>query len=307
MKPQIKSAYIKLHIAVFLFGFTAILGKLITLNQNALVWNRLWISCVGLLLVPGLFVGLKKISGTKILTFSAIGVLIALHWLTFYGSIKFGNNVSVTLACLATTPLFTSVFEPLFFKRKILYSEIILGILSIAGVRLIAGVGSFYYDAIISGIISAAIASLFTVLNKKNIGENNAFSVSFIEFFSGWIFVGLIIFLMPGIDNLSLFPQPNNLDKSWNFIFFGIHSDWYYLLVLGLLCTCLAFVFNLQSLKHLSAFTSNLSVNLEPVYGIIMGVIFFKENQNLNTMFYIGTSLILICVLLHPFLKNNKK
>lgn len=307
MTQQLKTAYIKLHIAVFLFGFTAILGKLITLNQNELVWNRLWISCVGLLLVPGIFEGFRKISGKKIITFSAIGLLIALHWLTFYGSIKLGNNVSVTLACLATTPLFTSIIEPLFFRRKIMMSEIILGILTIVGVRLIAGVGSFYYPAIISGIISAGIASLFTVLNKKNIAENNAFSISFIEFFSGWLFVGLVILLIPSSNISDLFPQINNLEQPWNFVFLGIHSDWYYLLVLGLLCTCLAFVFNLQSLKHLSAFTSNLSINLEPVYGIIMGAIFFKENQNLNLMFYLGTCIILGCVLLHPFLNRTKK
>lgn len=299
-----QTAYIKLHIAVFLFGFTAILGKLITLDQFALVWNRLWISFAGLLFVPRIFSGFKQIPKSKLYIYASIGFLIALHWITFYGSIKLGNNVSVTLACLATSPLFTSLIEPFFFKKKLLASEIILGIITIFGVYLITGVGNYYYPAIISGIISAAMASLFTVFNKKNLEEYNAFSVSFIEFFFGWIFLSLVIWAYPTVINNGLFPQPSNLENSWNFIFAGVHSDWFYLIVLGLLCTCLAFVFNLQSLKFISAFTSNLSVNLEPVYGIIMGVIFFRENQNLNFTFYLGASIILACVLLNPVLKK---
>ena len=305
MTKQIKTAYIKLHIAVFLFGFTAILGKLITLNQTALVWNRLWISCAGLLFVPGIFKGFKSISKSNLIVFSSIGLLIALHWITFYGSIKLGDNVSVTLACLATTPLFTSVFEPLLFRRKLLITEIVLGIVTIVGVYLITGVGKFYYPAIISGIISAAFASLFTVFNKKYLAENNAYSVSFIEFFAGWILISLIILMTSNFNFSQLFPDKQSLSNSWNFVFLNIHSDWYYLLVLGLLCTCLAFVFNLQALKHLSAFTSNLSVNLEPVYGIIMGAVFFNENQSLNLMFYLGAGIILGCVLLHPLLRRN--
>lgn len=296
-----------MHIAVFLFGFTAILGKLITLEQTALVWNRLWISCAGLLLIPGVIAGLKHISKSKIIKFSSIGLLIALHWITFYGSVKLGDNVSVTLACLATTPLFTSIFEPLFFRKKIHTAEIILGLVTIFGVYLIAGVGNYYYPAIISGIISAALASLFTVFNKKNLENSNAYSVSLIEFFSGFIFISLILFFVPILNKIYLFPDNSNLENSWNFVLWGIHSDWYYLLVLGLLCTCLAFVFNLQALKHLSAFTSNLSVNLEPVYGIIMGAVFFAENQSLNLMFYIGTAIILGCVVIHPILKKNEK
>lgn len=295
-----------MHIAVFLFGFTAILGKIITLEQTALVWNRLWISCLGLLLIPGVIGGLKHISKSKIIKFSSIGLLIALHWITFYGSVKLGDNVSVTLACLATTPLFTSIFEPLFFRKKIHSAEIILGLITIFGVYLIAGVGNYYYPAIISGIISAALASLFTVFNKKNIGSSNTYSVSLIEFFSGFIFISLILFFVPFLNKNNLFPNNSNIENSWNFILWGIHSDWYYLLVLGLLCTCLAFVFNLQALKHLSAFTSNLSVNLEPVYGIIMGAAFFSENQSLNLMFYIGTVLILGCVIIHPIINKSK-
>ena len=129
-----QKAYIQLHIAVFLFGFTAILGKLITLEQTALVWNRLWIAIVGLLFIPGALSGIRKIKRINILRFSGIGVIVALHWLTFYGSIKIGNSASVTLACLATSTLFTSLLEPLITKSKFQWIELLLGLLVIVGI-----------------------------------------------------------------------------------------------------------------------------------------------------------------------------
>ena len=307
-KKALTKAYVKLHIAIFLFGFTAILGKLITLQQIGLVWNRLWISFAGLILLPGVIKGLKSLSKKDILRFSGIGVLVALHWVMFYGSIKLGNNVSVTLACLATSPLFTSFIEPLITKRRVLKTEVLLGLLTIFGVYFVTGIGSFYYPAIIAAIISALFATIFSTLNKKHIAENNALSVSFVEFFSGWSFLCLLLpFYFYWDNNFSIMPQTTDLLKSWQFTWLGIHSDWYYLVVLGLLCTCLAFVFNLQALKHVSAFTSNLSINLEPVYGIILAVLIFKENKELNFEFYLGTAIILSCVVLHPVLQSIEK
>ena len=127
-------AYIQLHIAVFLFGFTAILGKLITLEQTALVWNRLWIAVLGLIFIPGVFRGIRTISVSNLLKFSGIGVLVALHWLTFYGSIKIGQSASVTLACLATASLFTSILEPVITKSKFQWIELVLGLIVIVGI-----------------------------------------------------------------------------------------------------------------------------------------------------------------------------
>ncbi|MFM9945209.1 MAG: DMT family transporter [Bacteroidia bacterium] len=304
-KKTITNAYVKLHIAIFLFGFTAILGKLITLEQIGLVWNRLWISFVGLLILPGVIMGLKNLSKKEILRFTGIGVLVALHWVTFYGSIKLGDSASVTLACLATSPLFTSFIEPLITKRRVLKTEVFLGLLTILGVYFVTGVGSFFYPAIFAAIVSALMASTFSTLNKKYIAQHNTLSISVIEFFSGWSFLCLLLpFYFYWDSNFSIMPQTIDLTRSWHFTWLGIHSDWYYLIVLGLLCTCLAFVLNLNALKHVSAFTANLSINLEPVYGIILAAIIFKENTELNLEFYLGTGIILSCVILHPLLQK---
>jgi drug/metabolite transporter (DMT)-like permease len=307
-KKTLTTAYIKLHIAIFLFGFTAILGKLISLQQIGLVWNRLWISFVGLILLPGVIKGLRSLTKKDILRFTGIGVLVALHWVTFYGSIKLGDSVSVTLACLATSPLFTSIIEPLITKRQVLKSEVLLGLITIIGVYFVTGVGSFYYPAIIMAIISALLATVFSILNKKYIAQNNTLSVSFLEFFSGWSFLCLLLpFYFYWDSNFSIMPQSADLINSYQFTYLGINSDWYYLIILGLICTCLAFVFNLQALKHVSAFTSNLSINLEPVYGIILAALIFKENTELNFQFYLGTCIILSCVVLHPALQHYER
>ncbi len=302
------NAYLKLHIAIFLFGFTAILGKLIALQQIGLVWNRLWISFIGLIVLPGVIKGIRQLSKQELLRYSGIGVLVALHWITFYGSIKLGNSASVTLACLATSPLFTSLVEPLIAKRKVLKTEVILGLITILGVCFVSGIGSFYYPSIIAGISSALLASTFSVLNKKYIAQNNTMSVSFIEFFSGWLFICILLpFYFYFDPAFHIIPDQSALQQPWHFTLLGIHSDWIYLIVLGLLCTCLAFVINLQALKHVSAFTANLSINLEPVYGIILAILIFQENRELTTAFYLGTGLILSCVIIHPLLLRNKR
>ena len=180
-----------MHIAIFLFGFTAILGKLITLNEIPLVWNRLWIAVFGLIVLPGVLRGLTRISIKNLLRFSGIGVIVALHWITFYGSIKIGNSASITLACLATTSLFTSLLEPLITKSKFNWIELILGLLVILGIILLTGVGELYYNAIIVGLISAFLAAFFSVLNKKYITGQNTISVSVVELFAGFVFISL--------------------------------------------------------------------------------------------------------------------
>jgi drug/metabolite transporter (DMT)-like permease len=289
-------AYIQLHIAVFLFGFTAILGKLISLDEVALVWNRLWIAVLGLVFIPGVIQGIQSIKRKNVLRFIGIGVLVALHWLTFYGSIKIGQSASVTLACLATASLFTSVLEPLITKSKFQWIELILGIVVIAGIYLLSGVGKSYHLAIIVGIISAFLAALFSTLNKKYIAGQNSLSVTTIELTSGFIFISLGY---PFIE--SYMPQPQ-----W----IPVGSDWVWLIILGLLCTSLAFALAINSLKELSAFISNLSINLEPVYGILLAIWLLNEDSLLNFDFYLGTSIILLAVVMHPLfsnLKNRKK
>jgi len=290
-----KKAYLQLHLAVFLFGFTAILGKLISLEQTALVWNRLWIAVLGLVFIPGVLKGIRQIKRNNLLIFSGIGVLVALHWLTFYGSIKLGNSASVTLACLATASLFTSILEPLITKSKFQWVELILGLLVIIGIYFLSGVGEAYYWAIIVGLISALLASLFSVFNKKYITGQNSISVSVIELFAGFLFITIAYPLLQ-----MLFPQPQ-----W----FPTGYDWIWLLILGLLCTSLAFVLSMEALKELSAFISNLSINLEPVYGIVLAIWLLNEDADLNFDFYLGTTIILFSVILHPVITRiqNRK
>jgi drug/metabolite transporter (DMT)-like permease len=280
-------------LAVFLFGFTAILGKLITLEQTALVWNRLWIAVIGLIVIPGVLKGVRSITRANFLIFSGIGVVVALHWLTFYGSIKVGNSVSVTLACLATSALFTSILEPVITKSKFQWVELLLGLIVIVGIYFLSGVGEAYYWAIIIGITSAFLAALFSTLNKKYITGQNSLSVSTIELTSGFVFISLCYPILQ-----KYIPQPQ-----W----FPTGNDWWWLIVLGLLCTSLAFALALESLKVISAFISNLSINLEPVYGIVLAIWFLNEDKDLNFDFYLGTSIILLAVILHPLITKIQK
>ncbi len=282
-----------MHIAIFLFGFTAILGKLITLNEIPLVWNRLWIAVFGLIVLPGVLRGLTRISIKNLLRFSGIGVIVALHWITFYGSIKIGNSASITLACLATTSLFTSLLEPLITKSKFNWIELILGLLVILGIILLTGVGELYYNAIIVGLISALLAAFFSVLNKKYITGQNTISVSVVELFAGFVFISLCYPL------ISMY----NHQTQW----IPQSTDWLWIGILGVFCTSIAYVLSLNSLKELSAFVANLSINLEPVYGIILAALIFHESQDLNLSFYLGTSIILLAVLLHPIIVKIEK
>jgi drug/metabolite transporter (DMT)-like permease len=288
-----QKAYLQLHIAVLLFGVTAILGKLITLEQTALVWNRLWIAILGLVFIPGVLKGILNIKRINVLRFAGIGILVCLHWLAFYGSIKIGNNASVTLACLATTSLFTSVLEPLITKSKFQWVELFLGLLVIVGIYFLSGVGDTFYMAIVVGLISAFLAALFSVLNKKYITGQNSISVSVIELGSGFL---LLTILYPILQYY--LPQ-----SQW----FPTGNDWLWLFLLGWLCTSVAFVLSMEALKEISAFISNLTINLEPVYGILLAIWLLNEDADLNLDFYIGTSIILFSVILHPILVKVQK
>jgi drug/metabolite transporter (DMT)-like permease len=288
MEAARSKAYIQMHIAIFLFGLTAILGKLIVLGESPLVWHRLWISVAGLILIPGTINSIRKMSPADLLRFSGIGCLVIIHWLTFYGSIKMGNSASITLATFSTTTIYTAFLEPMIMKTRFNKIEILLGLFVIVGIGFVAQVGSFYYPAIVVGLISAFFAALFSVLNKKYIGSQNSLSVTVVELGTGWVFLNLVIFFVLGNwDWNTMQPSPN---------------DWIYLILLGLLCTSLAFVLSLESLKHLSAYIANLSINLEPVYGIILAIVLLNEDKQLNLKFYLGTVIILAAVLCHPLI-----
>ena len=278
-----KKAFLQLHIAVFLAGFTAILGKLITLNEGLLVWFRLFITVVSLGFILVLRKELKRINTKDALKIFGVGAIVALHWVTFYGSVKYAN-VSVALVCFSATGFFTAFFEPLILKRRISIVEVLLGLLGIAGIYIIFDFHPQYKTGIIFGIISAMGSALFPIFNKTLLLKFSPRILTLYELGGGLITLTLLVPLY-----LLQFPAT---------YYFPTNTDWLWLLVLAWFCTVLSFDLQLNALKKISAFTANLTYNLEPVYGIILAFIIFKENENLSRAFYFGVALILLAVVL---------
>ena len=292
MTPEKRTAYLQIHIAVFLWGFTAILGKWISLSEVPMVWHRMWITCLGLLLLPKVFKGLRTFGANNLKIFMGIGFLIALHWVFFYGSIKY-SNVSIALSGLATTSLFTSFMEPLFFKKKIRPVEVVLGSLVIVGIFVIFNATPSNFNLGFGmSLIAAVFAATFSVLNKKYVDNGDPKAITVVEMASGFLLLTLIMpFYFMWFPQATLIPKP---------------EDWGFLLILSLACTAFTMVIALKALKHLTAFVSNLSLNLEPVYGIILAWLIFSENKELSPNFYYGALIIIGSVLLHPVLESPK-
>ena len=276
-----RKAFFQLHIAILFAGFTAILGKLITLNEGYLVAYRMWISAVTLAAILFFRKELMKLSWKKVLQLFAVGAIISLHWVSFYGSIKY-SNVSVSVTCLSAIGFFTSLFEPIIMRRRIDIVEVFLGLLAIAGIYLIFNFYPEYKVGIIFGIISAMLACLFPIFNKTLLKEISPKIVTLYEMTGGFL---ALCFILPVY--LHFFPAT---------YFVPTTTDWFWLLILSWICTVFAFILSLNALKHLSPFTTNLSYNLEPVYSIIMAFIIFKENKFLGAGFYYGFALILLAV-----------
>jgi drug/metabolite transporter (DMT)-like permease len=288
--PERKKAYLQLHLSVFLWGFTAILGKMIVLKEVPLVWYRMLFTCIMLLFFPSVWRNLKTVSRKNMWRLALIGCLVCLHWVCFYGSIK-ASNVSVALSCLATTSFMTSLIEPLFSRTKVKRNELFLGFIIIPAIYLIFYFTKLYVSGIILGLFAALFAATFTTLNKTMVDRQDPMSITFIELSSGLVFLTI---LMPFY--FKIFPAVTMVP---------VFNDWIYLFVLASLCTVLPFIMSLKALKHLTAFSSVLTVNLEPVYGIILAIFFFQENKALDPRFYIGTGIILGAVFLHPFLQKR--
>jgi len=278
-----KKAFIQLHIAVFLAGFTAILGKLITLNEGVLVWYRMLITAVTLIVLLYFRKELQKLSLKNTLTLFGVGGIVAIHWVTFYGSVKY-SNVSVSLTCFSAIGFFTAFLDPLIMRRRIDIAEVLLGMLAIAGIYLIFDFYPEYKLGILFGIVSALLASLFPILNKSLLKKYPAKTVTVYEMTGGF---AALTFILPIY--LSFYPAAYYLPTI---------TDWIWLLVLAWLCTVFTFILALNALKKISPFTANLAYNLEPVYGIILAFIIFNENKYLSAGFYYGLSLILLAVIL---------
>ena len=285
-----QKAYLQLHVAVILFGFTAILGDLISLSALVLVWWRVLITSISLFFFIGFGKKLKAIPRKRILQFMGIGALVALHWICFFGSIKYAN-ASVCLVCFATTSLFTAFLEPVLTKKPFNWYEISLAIIVIPGMILI--VNNLDLSMMLGvwiGLAAAFLASLFAIFNKQLVNEADSFSITFLELGSGWLFISLILpFYFLNTENVHFFPNLEDLG---------------YLLVLALLCTTFAYVIALRALKYVTAFAANLTLSLEPVYGIILAVLILKDNKELDAGFYTGSALILLSVLIYPMIKR---
>jgi drug/metabolite transporter (DMT)-like permease len=290
-----KTAYLQMHLAILLWGFTGILGKAIGMSEGMIVWYRLIISAAGLL--PFLLKFRHQFPSSKqFRKISLAGALIALHWVFFYGSIK-ASNVSIALSCFSSVSLFTAILDPISRRERPKTAEIILGIAVILGIYIIFSFQKLYLQGIILAIISSFLGASFTVMNKKLIHELPAGIVTFFELLSGFILLSILLPLYFQISDTA-FQVPGTM-------------DWIYLLLLGLICTSFAFTISLKALKQLDAFTLNLSVNLEPLYSIILAIILFNEAKTLNTGFFAGTFIILASVVFHSWykwrLRSNKQ
>jgi len=284
--------YLHLHFLVLIAGFTAILGELISIESIPLVWYRMTIA--GVLMF--LFIKFKKMSLKvplkAVIRFSIAGVIIALHWITFFAAIK-ASNISITLAMFSTGAFFASLIEPLFYKRKIIGYEIIFGFIVIAGLVLITQTELQYLLGIALGISSALFSTLFAVLNGQFVKNYKASVISFYEFVSGVLFMSVFIaFTGDGFD-ASYFQLSS--------------SDWICLFILASICTAYAFIASIYVMKHITPYTLVLTYNLEPIYGIVLAVILFPQTETMRPLFYIGAALIISTVLLNAMFKNINK
>ena len=282
--------YLHLHFLVFIAGFTAILGELISIGSFALVWFRMVIAGLLMLLYIKLTRKRLKINVKLAVQLSIAGAIIAAHWITFFESIN-QSNVSIALAMFSSGAFFASFLEPLFFKRKILWYEIIFGIIVIIGVFLITQGELKYINGILLGLASALFSTLFAIINGKLILKHKASVISFYEFISGVTFISVCILLFYGGFDAAFFKLSTN--------------DWIYLIILASICTAYAFIAAVDVMKYISPFTVILSYNLEPVYGIALALYFFPEQEQMSVEFYYGAILVICAVILDAIVKNN--
>lgn len=281
--------FLQLHLIVFIWGFTAILGALISIDAVPLVWFRMLLAVFFIFLY---FLIKKKrftIDRKSLFKFLFTGIVIALHWITFFKAIKV-SNVSIALVTMSTGAFFTSLIEPLFFRRKIKSIELILGVIVIGGLYIIFNFETQYYLGIIYALISAFLAALFSVLNGLFVKKTDAEIISFYQLFFGVAFVTVFLFFT----------------DSFTADFFKLtQSDWFYLILLSSVCTAYAFIVSVKIMKHLTPYTVMLTINLEPVYAIILALFIFGDKEKMNVEFYYGAFIVLFVVLLNGIIKNR--
>jgi len=286
-----RRALFQIHVCVVLWGFTAILGKLITLPAPALVWWRMLLVTLALACFPRVWRALQSIPRRLMLIYAGIGWVVALHWLAFYGSLKL-SNASIAATTMALAPAVTSLIEPWLTGAKFERHNLLLGILVVPGVALVVGgIPQGMHLGFWVGVVSAALAAVFNALNKRYLGHHDAAAVTWLELGAGFLLLALLgPFLSPAGSSIVL---PDVRDGAL-------------LLVLAILCTLIPFALALAALRHLSAFTTQLAVNLEPVYAIAIAVAFLGEARDLDVAFYLGVAIVLAAVFGHGWLQMRQ-
>ncbi len=281
--------FLQLHLIVFIWGFTAILGALISIDSVPLVWYRMLLAVVFVLIY---FIIKKRrfsIDVKSLFKFILTGTIIALHWIAFFESIKV-STVSIALITMSTGAFFTSLIEPLFFKRRIKAIEIVLGLLVIVGLYIIFNFESKYSLGILYALVASFLSALFSVLNGIFVKKTDAEVISFYQLLFGVGFVTIFLFFT----------------DSFSVAFFTLKpSDWLYLLILSSVCTAYAFMVSIKIMKHLTPYTVILTMNLEPIYAIILALLIFGDKEKMNPEFYYGAFIVLFVVLLNGIIKNR--
>jgi drug/metabolite transporter (DMT)-like permease len=280
----------QIHFCVVLWGFTAILGKLISLGTLSLVWWRMLLVTGALVLVPRFWRGLSALSPRMIATYAGIGMIVSLHWLAFYGSIRL-SNASVAATCLAMSPVFLAFIEPFLVGRRFDMRELLFGVACIPGVALVVGgTPTEMRLGIVVGVLGALLVSIFASLNKRFIGNSDALTVTGLEIGAGLVLITAISAVM----------SPETI-----FVVPSVRDAWL-LVVLAMGCTLLPFALSLAALRHVSAFSTAIALNMEPVYAIVMAIVLLGEQRELSPSFYLGVAIVVSAVFLHPWLVRPK-
>jgi drug/metabolite transporter (DMT)-like permease len=287
-----KRAYIELHAAVFLFGFTGVLGDVISLEATMLVWHRMWMTAIMMFIYVWFIGRWKRLHWPETLKIASVSLAIVIHWILFYASIKLAS-VSVAMICLSSITLFTALLEPIILKKPFSKIELLFSILVIVGVYFMAEDQKNHIVGIFVGLASAFFSALFTVLNKQLVSRYDSRLLSLYELGAGFI---LLTLLLPVTE--FFIPVTSYIPTQ---------DDWFYLFLLSFFCTVVAFNLSLSSLRFLSPFTVNLAINLEPVYGIALAFVLLKEYRELGVGFYVGAFFILSAVLAEIIWKRYQK
>jgi drug/metabolite transporter (DMT)-like permease len=290
-KSDTTKAYIQMHLSIILWGATGVLGRGINLSEGLLVWYRMLIVTFSLLFYIKWSGISLKVSRKHFWQLFTVGTILMVHWLFFYGAIKY-SNVSITLSLFASTTLFTALIEPLITPKKFNKAELLYSVMAMAGIGII-----FYSDqnsygiGIVLALLAAFVGAFFNILNKNVVKELPSSVVSFYEIATG---VGVLTLFLPlyiwAFEPGKLFPNG---------------QDWLLLGILAIVCTHVTLILSLNALRHLSAFTLNLSINLEPIYGIALAFVFFNEGKQLNQWFFVGSAIIMLSVLLHAYFSKE--